>query len=247
MEYVLEYGVDALLIILVIITVADSARRGFLRCVLSLVCVAVALFAAFRFSQPAAEWSYDNLLSEPIESKVSQALTEGFDSESAAQTVIQTIDMIPEVLTSQLSDFGVDIDSLSDQIASLKLSPDDTAQKISVEIIRPGALVLLKLICYILIFIAVRFILGLFIGLIDKLPSPAILQSANKWLGAGLGAVKGVILAFVLCLLLNALSGLFDSSGQIGIALENSRICQAVSNLGAPDLSSIDFDFEKDI
>lgn len=242
MELILKYAVDGVLVVVFLSTVLNSARRGFVRCVLSLVCVAVALVAALNFSQPAAEWSYDNLFSAPIEQKVAQALEEGFNSETAAQTVIQTIEMIPEVLTSQLTEFGIDVEALSEQIASLKLTPDDTAHKISVQIIRPGALVLLKLICYIIIFVAVRFVLGLLIGLVSRLPAPRIIHKADKWLGGVLGVVKGAVLVMVLCLLLNALLGLIAHESEVYAVIDSSVICRAVSNLGAPDLSAINIE-----
>ena len=98
------------------------------------------------------------------------------------------------------------------------------------------------MICYVLIFIAVRFVLGLIIGLIDKLPAPKLFRRANKWLGAALGTVKGVILVLVICLFINACSGLFRNNEMLSASVENSRICSWISELGEPDLDAIKSD-----
>ena len=69
MEIFVKYSVDAILLILLVTNILDSARRGFFRCVLSLVCVFVAIIASVTFSQPLAEWSYDNIFSASTEEK----------------------------------------------------------------------------------------------------------------------------------------------------------------------------------
>ncbi len=242
MEIFVKYSVDAILLILLITNILDSARKGFFRCVLSLVCVFAAIFASVTFSQPLAEWSYDNIFSVQIEAEIEQALEDGINSSSVARAVTSVLEVIPGVLTTQLEEMGIDINALTENISSLELSASDTAEKVSADIIRPAALVLLKMICYVLIFIAVRFVLGLIIGLIDKLPAPKLFRRANKWLGAALGTVKGVILVLVICLFINACSGLFRNNEMLSASVENSRICSWVSELGEPDLDAIKSD-----
>ena len=244
MELVLKYGVDAIFVIIFITNVFSSYRRGLLKCILSLVCIVVALFAAFNYSQPAAEWAYDNLLSERIVHELDEAIAEGFLSQNAVDTVQQTIETVPSFLLKQLGDFGIDADALSKQIASLELSSQDTAEKISEQIIRPGALVLLKLLCYILIFVLVRFVLGCIIGLITKLPMPMLFKAANKWLGGAIGVVKGGVIIIALSLLLNAFTDFIEPDSQLAFACENSRICTALNDFGIADLKDIEIDFE---
>ena len=239
MEIFVKYSVDAVLLIILITNILDSARKGFFRCVLSLVCVFVAIIASVTFSQPLAEWSYDNVFSAQIEAEIEKALEDGIDSSSVAETVTSTLEVIPGVLTAQLEDMGIDVNALTEKISSLELSASDTAQKVSADIIRPAALVLLKMICYVLIFIAVRFVSGLIIGLIDKLPAPGLFRRANKLLGAVLGTVKGVVLVLVICLFINACSGLLKNSELFDESVKNSRICSLVSELGEPDLDVI--------
>ncbi len=245
MEFAVKYTIDIVLIIIVVTSILDSARRGFIRCVLSLVCAAVALAAAVQFSQPFAEAVYDNFLSDIVVEQVEQRIPDGINSNIAVDTVTQTIEMLPEYLIEQVKGLGVDIRAFSDYISSLELSAQDTAREISEKIVRPGALVLLKLVCYILIFIAVRFVLGFAVGLIDKFASLPILGHVNKWLGGALGCMKGVVFVLVLSTLLNAFGSLVRSNAEFenfAMAIKSSRICSAVSELGLADLTEIDLD-----
>lgn len=244
MDILMNYGIDAVLVIIFLSNVIGSYRRGFIRCLLSLACVGIAIFAAFNFSQPAAEWSYDNIMSDKIVYELEEAINEGFSSQTAADTVMQTIEMIPDVLLTQLEEFGIDTDALSEQIASLELSSHDTAEKISQQIIRPGALVLLKLLCYILIFVVVRFATGCIIGLIIKLPMPKLFKAANRWLGGAIGLVKGGLIVIVLSMLISAFAGFDEPGGQLSAAYDNSRICTALDEFGIADITEMDINFD---
>ncbi len=244
MQILIDYGIDLILIIVLLSNIIGSYRRGFFKCLVSLVCVIVALFAALNYSQPLAEWSYDNIMADKVVQQVEKSLNDGFSSQVAADTVNQVIDMIPELLTKQLTEFGIDTDSLSGQIASLELSSHDTAEKISEQIIRPGSLVLLKLLCYILIFVVVRLVLGCILGLITKLPMPSLLKTADRWLGGVLGALKGGVIVIMLCMLLTALSGFVKADSEVATVYENSRICAALNDFGIADLTEMDFDID---
>ena len=145
MQFFIQYGIDALLVILLILTVIISARKGFVKCVISLVCVIAAMLAAFEFSEPAAVWCYDNIVSDIVVSKVEESIDKGYDSQSVALTVGEIIDTVPDFIGVQLVKLGIDINVLSENITKLQLSTEDTAKKISDEIIRPGIIVLLNL------------------------------------------------------------------------------------------------------
>ena len=119
MEIFVKYSVDAILLILLITNILDSARKGFFCCVLSLVCVFAAIFASVTFSQPLAEWSYDNIFSAQIEAEIEQALEDGINSSSVARAVTSVLEVIPGVLTTQLEEMGIDINALTENISCL--------------------------------------------------------------------------------------------------------------------------------
>lgn len=237
---ILLYGIDIALIAVLAVSVISSMRKGFLRCIFSIICVVISVAVAMSLSLSAAEWSYDNILSGYVTDKVEEAMQEGIDSTSVATTVNQIVDEIPDWLKIQLEGFGIDVGNVTEDISSLKLSVHDTAEKISHDIIRPGALVLLRMLCFILIYLAARFVLGLLAGVVCGIAKLPVLKQANKWLGAATGLIKGVVLIFLLSTLLNGYSVLQSEQDKLSQAVENSAICNTVKNLDITDLSKID-------
>lgn len=231
MQFFIQYGIDALLVILLILTVIISARKGFVKCVISLVCVIAAMLAAFEFSEPAAEWCYDNIVSDIVVSKVEESIDKGYDSQSVALTVGEIIDTVPDFIGVQLVKLGIDINVLSENITKLQLSTEDTAKKISDEIIRPGIIVLLNLILYLVIFILVRLILGFFSRILIKIADLPVLKQTNKTLGALIGIIKGFSLIVTLSFVLDFLAELLKNTNVFAQAIENSRICDIIIEL----------------
>ena len=213
---------DILLVIVFVGTVLSSMRKGFLRCILSLACVIAAIAVAMTFSQPAAEWCYDNILS------------------AAAMTVNQVIGEIPDFLVSQLTEFGIDVNAVAEEISSLKLSAQDTAEMISKDIVRPGVLVLLKMFCFILIYLIVRFLLGFLSSLIKGISKLPLLKQVNKGLGAVIGALKGVAIVFLVCTLLNAIPLDYFDPPIFAQAVDNSLICNFINNTDLSASTEID-------
>ncbi len=233
MELLINYGIDVILAVLFIATVIGSAQKGFFKCVLSLICTVAALFAALSLSQPAAEIVYDNILEEKIVDEIQTSIGDKFNPQTAVETVKAVIEMIPEYLLEPAKDLGVDIQAVSDEISGLKLSAEDTALELSKQVIRPGALVLLKLVCYILIYLIVRTVLGWIVSLFNNLPAPKLFKKANKLLGAGLGAVKGVVIVLMLSFAVNALAAVVNDGSDLDKALDSSRICAVIREFDA--------------
>ena len=231
MQFFVQYGIDAILVLLLLLTVVISAQKGFIKCVLSLVCVVAAMLLASEFSKPAADWCYDNILSDIVVSKVEKSINIGYDSQSVTLTVEEIIDTLPDFIDVQLTKLGIDLNVLSENIAQLQLSTEDTAKKISDEIIRPGIIVLLNLIIYLLIFISVRLILGFLSRIIIKIADLPVLKQTNKTLGALAGVIKGLALIVTLSFVFNFLSELLKNTNVFVQSIENSRICDIIKDL----------------
>lgn len=236
MEFLISYGIDIILVVIFIVTILSSAQKGFLKCILSLVCTVVALAAALTLSQPAAEIVYDNVLEKIVVDKMQTAMDENFDLQTAVETVNAAVEMIPDYLIEPAKSIGVDIEGISKEVSDLKLSAEDTALQISRQIVRPGAIVLLKLVCYILIFFIVRMVLGWIVSLANKLPAPWLFKKANKLLGAGLGAVKGVVIVLMLSFAVNALASVINDGSDLDKALDSSHISAVVREFDAASL-----------
>ncbi len=231
MDFVIKFGVDIALILILISAVISSMRKGFLKCILSLVCVVVALAAAAAFNETVAQWSYDSVLDSIVTEKVEESMLNGMESIDAVITVEAITQAIPQFLADSIAEMGIDINDVTKSIGSLDLSTHDTAQNISQQIIRPAALVLLRILAYILIFIFVRFLTGMITNLLSGIVKLPILRGVNKMLGAILGAVKGIVLVFSISMLLNLFSQIIKNTDVLAQAIENSNICGIISGV----------------
>ncbi len=231
MQLIINYGIDAVLLILLLLSIVSSMRKGFLKCVLSLICAVAALTVAASFNEAAAEWCYDNVLSEIVVSNVEKSINETADTENIGSVIEGVVETVPEFITIQLTKLGVDPLDLSERISQLQLSTEDAAEKISKEIIRPGVLVLLRLVLYLIIYWIVRFVLGLFSGFICKIADLPILKQVNKWLGAATGVFKGLLIIVSLTIIFSFCEELLKSTNVFALAIENSRICDIIEEL----------------
>lgn len=226
MELLIKYGIDAVLTVVLVVCVVVSMKKGFLKGILSLVCVIVSVLAATSLSGPLAEWCYDSFLDGAVTSKLEETMTEGLVSVDS--TVAQSI---PDFLLESISQLGIDVGSVTESIESLGLSTHDTAQKISVQIIRPAAVVILRILAYLLIFALVRFLTGLIAGGLSRVAKLPFLKDVNKWLGVVLGIIKGLFLVFSVCIVLNLCADVMKNTDVFVKAIENSNICGIISSV----------------
>ena len=237
MDLVLKYIVDVLLILVLVLSVVLTIRKGFIRCVFSLACVLVSVIAATSFNQPAAEWVYDNVLSDIVADKVETMIGENINNQIAIIDTESLISAVPEFAISALDKMGVEIQPVCENISMLQLSSEDAAHEIAEQIIRPGALILLRLICYLLIFIVARLLTGFIANVISKAARLPVLKQANKFLGAILGLAKGVAFVFALAIFLNLSSDIIKMDNVFVQAIENSNICAIIKDA---DFSALD-------
>ncbi len=231
MQLVLNYGIDILLILVLAFSIIFSVHKGFLKCVLSLICAVVALVAASTFNETASEWCYDNILSNIVVSNIEEKIEQDYGIESVESSVQAAVESLPEFITLSLDKLGIDINDVTDEINQVQLSSEDTAEVIAENIIRPGALVLLKVILFLIIFLAVRFLLGIISEIICKIADLPILKQVNKTLGAVSGAIKGITLVFAFSIFFNFLSELLKNTNVFAQAIENSHICDIIIEL----------------
>lgn len=209
-------------------SIINGKRRGFVSAILSLIAVFASVFIAIQASEPLANFTYDSFASKLVVQEVEKAIPDGFDSASAAEIVTVSVERLPEYLAKNLKTLGIDAEKIVEQVKAQDLSKTGSAQMIADKILRPGVVMLLKMLCFIVVFLVSRAILGVIIGLIDKFFSLPVLKTANGWLGAVLGAAKGGIAVYALCVALVVVAEI-SGEGMIAQAIDSSRIVASVS------------------
>lgn len=228
MDFISQFGIDLLFLIILVISILDSIRRGFLKSVLSLACVILAFIVASVLNEPVAQWCYDSFLSDSIVEKIEDNIPETeveFDVESIA-------DYVPEFLIDRNEEF--DIDDIFDEAEKDGLSTHEIAETISDKIIGPPVIMILRLICYLIIFLLVRFLLSIVSRIISKLDKLPVIKQFNKTLGGLLGFVKGLFIVIALAVALNFIAEVLnnsDNDNMITETIENSFICDIINDI----------------
>ena len=231
MEFLLTYAVDFILLVIFVTSVFSVIRKGFLQGILSLIALFIALVTANFANVPAAEWCYDNLLSYYIAETVESSIPTDTDSIDFNSSVKSFLDSLPAFVVEQLDVQDVDIDASLNELCNEKLSSDRVAEEISNQLIRPGIIMLLRLVFFLVIFIGLRFLFGIVIRVVSKIANLPLLRPINKFLGIFLGLFEGLFSVYSLTIILGFISQLLNSSNEIAQAIENSLICDIIGEI----------------
>lgn len=231
MDIILTYAVDFLLVIIFVTSVFSAIHKGFLKSVLSLIALILALFTANFTNLTAAEWCYDNLVSGIIVENVEAKIPEITYSADFNNNVKPLVDSLPDFVSEQLEIQDVDIDATLVEIFNTHSSTDGVAEAISNQLIRPGIIMLLRLICFLAIFLGLKFVFGIVILIVSKVADLPLLKPINKFLGILFGLIEGLFSVYSLVIVLSFISQLLNSSNEIAQAIENSVICDIIGEI----------------
>ena len=209
---------DIILIIVILATALMGVKKGLIRTVLDLAAVAVSLFAAAKLAQLAAGYIYNSYVRDSVINAVVERIPAG-----AINSVSQVVSALPDTAQSLIKTFGFEIPEVS-------LDANATASLIVTKYVEPFLLTGMNVMCAVLIFIILSFILKLIIKIADSGVKKTALKTPNLILGGVLGAAKGCVYAGVLASALMSVAALLPETN-LSDAAAGSKICELVAKL----------------
>lgn len=206
--------VDIVLIVIVLLIILYGYFKGFLVSVLSLARYAFGIPFCYFLAKNASEPLYNALLRESISTQVAQTVdSTGLDS--AVAGIRESVNGFPEALKN-----AVDLSFLN------SISAENATQGIMQNVIDPVAVLIGKIVLFILAAIVFFAVTGILLMLIDKASKKkgAPFKDTNKFLGAVLGAVKAFIIIIAVAAVANFLVVHFAGSGGFIDQLESSAV-----------------------
>lgn len=189
---------DLSVIVIILIFVLISAKRGFVKTIIEFVGFLAAIILSFTISTPLAEVTYDKIIEPPIITAVSEQGTV-----NASDTVEDLWNSLPEFLTSAAEELGITSDSINQDInEDVKDGLEKGIKASSQTVIRPIIVKVIGTIYSILLIMILFFIVRVLANLLNKLFSFSVIGKLNRFLGGTIGAIEGVIFAFVVCTLI---------------------------------------------
>ncbi len=202
---------DILVVAIILICVLISAKKGFVRTLISAVGFVVAIILAVTLSGPIASSISSEYVRPAIEEKTASILadTAGNSLNEAADTIW---DQLPSFVVGAAASAGVTEESLGQSILE---STANTAQGLATDItdklFMPVVENLLKGIATFVLFLILMIVVSLLSRILNKLFSGKVFGKFNRALGGVLGAVKGLVFAVVFCVLISVFVGLSEN------------------------------------
>ncbi len=196
---------DIVLVLLVVICILAGYFKGLLRSVISFAKYAVGIPLAFFTADKYSSQIYNSLFREMALNKVTAAIEQSANIDSVVASVEDSVSSLPFGLSGI-----VDLSFLDN------INNSNAAQALATNVIDPVLLVVVKAAVFLLVLLAVVIIAFLISRLFKRLEEKDSLplKHTNKFMGALLGAFKGVVLLAGACAALVFLRDFIFASSQ---------------------------------
>lgn len=206
--------VDIVLVVVALLIILHGYFKGFLVSVLSLARYALGIPFCYFVAKNCCEPLYNALLRESISTQVAQTV-ENTGLDSAVAGIRESVGAFPDALRN-----AVDLSFLNN------VSAANAAEGIMQNVIDPVAILIGKIVLFIVVAIVFFIVTGILLSLIDKASKKddAPFKDTNKFLGAVLGALKALIILIAVAAIGNFLVANFAGTGGFIDQLESSAV-----------------------
>lgn len=214
---ILPFIIDIILLVIIVASVLDGRKQGFVRMILSIIATVIAVIVAKEYSDPVAEWFNEAFVHERIVESITKAISESIGSGAAAiaEAIPGYIVRAAEAIGLSAGEIAADLGSNVTAVQAAEQICAAVEESFIIPAIRIVAFFILFAICSALLNLAVSVVNGFF-----KLP---VIKSFNKLLGALLGGVKGLIGVLIVSIAFYFVSAIAPDT-QFADAVEGSAI-----------------------
>lgn len=229
----MAYILDIAVILIFALAIFIGYKRGFMKTILRLVGVVLALVIASSVSKPAAGWIYDQFLASSIQKQI-VAHVPSTDTATLESGLQAAMDQMPSSVINALQNFNVGsaeeiVHSLEGQLTG---SVETVAATISDKVIRPVAVVLLMLVCFFVLFIVLLIVFLILASLLSKVFKLPGLRQMDGALGAVLGGIEGVLWVLIAVTVIQLVATSTSSGSFISSAdLQNSLLVSKLASI----------------
>lgn len=182
----MSFIIDLILVAVLVFTVFNGYRKGFIKTLFGLAGFFIALIIASALSGEIGMRINDSFAQAAAEEVISSSLAESLDDGEIQQVIEKIGEYAPnEEIEKRLTETFVEKGEESIEAISREL-----AEKVSVPMCRAAAFFALFVLSYFVARIAAYFL--------DKVFRLPVLHFANSWLGLAVGALCGILIVMVL-------------------------------------------------
>ena len=186
--------IDAILILVFIITVIHYYRVGFVKALFSVCKLFLAVVIAFTLASPVGAFISEKFISEPIKNTTNEIIS-GIEIDQKIN-VAEFIEQLPSAIKTLISSS----DTLNEWLEGGSLETpinDEIIERISNSISGKLSTIISSIIAFLIIFALSMILLTFLAFVLDKICMLPVLKQTNKLLGIALGAVFGICHVFI--------------------------------------------------
>lgn len=213
---------DLILIAFIILMGLISAKRGFVRVAIEVVGFVAAIMLSLNLSVTFADLTYQKVIEPKI---ISSA--QDFSGDTTASAAEKTWESLPGFIKNNAEKFGINKDDLTANISeNIGNGAEEIVSNVSQNTIKPVAVSILKTIYLLILMSVLMIVVKLLARTVNKLFSFSLVGKLNRVLGGTVGIVKGVIFAWIFCMVIALLISLTENGFWIfnTANIENSYI-----------------------
>ena len=225
----MEYILDIIIILIFGVIVISSIRKGFFKSLFELAGTLISLIISRALSAGLAPGVFDTFIRKGAESYLASSLGDIGTKDYVTQAQ-ESLNAIPEALNGIMSLMGIDKQAMLEKIQGADLGGANLVESLMTNVIEPVATAVLQFILFVILAVAVGFILKVVVrlldGIIKKLPA---VKQLNKGLGAVFGVLRGIIVVAVISMLLGIIASFIGNEEFIEL-VNNSVIVDIFRN-----------------
>ena len=193
----MSYILDGIIVLIVLLFVFLSAKKGFVRTLIEVVGFIAAIVIAFTISSPIANVTYDKLIQPSVVKTVQSVASDGVTDATSAVDAVWI--KMPEFITES-SFFDLSKESITATVKeSVANDSIQLAQNISDSFVKPIVTKLISILLSVILVIVFKIVAKF----INKIFTFSVIGTINKTLGGILGIVKGTAVAIIFCLVIS--------------------------------------------
>lgn len=209
MGLALDFAFLAVLILCIVI----AAKRGFVLSLMEFAGFFLAGACALYLSGLIAPVLYDRFFAERVTQAIAAQLPDLSGAASAAQQAQAVLQGLPDTVVRFAASFGLDTVALTQKIASADVSGAALAQTLADSIAKPIVTLLCRLVLFVVLILLLGVVFRILASVIDHFCRLPVLRTANAALGGVFGALRGLLVVFVLGVALQLAANLFGTPG----------------------------------
>ncbi len=190
MEF-LPIVIDLVLIFILISSIFDGRKKGFVKMILSIIATIISIFISNELAEPVAIWINKAFVHDRIAGSIENAISSSISG--GAQAIA---DSLPDYIVRAAEAGGISADGLLAGIGS-SANAAEIAEQICIAAENAfigGALIV---VAFCIIYAISSFILSFGVSAINRIFKLPVLRTLNKTLGGVLGGVKGIVIMFI--------------------------------------------------